>query len=213
MSLSLDITMRAGSLTIEAKADLHGPATAFTGPSGAGKTSLLHVIAGLRRPERGTIAFNGETWCNSTSGLFVPAHKRRIGYVFQEGRLFPHFSVRRNLRYARWFRRKQDDIRFHDVVELLGIDHLLSRRTYNLSGGEQQRVAIGRALLASPQLLLMDEPLAALDAERRAEILPYIQRLRDHFALPMIYVSHSMEEVAQIANEVYRINNERLEKV
>lgn len=173
--------------------------TALFGGSGVGKTTLINALAGLGRPDRGRIVIGEEVLFDSERRIDLPPEKRRLGYVFQEGRLFPHYSVRGNLLYGR----KRDAAggpSFNTVVELLGIRHLLARRPAGLSGGEKQRVAIGRALLASPRLLLMDEPLAALDAPRKNEILPFIERLRDELRLPIFYVSHEMEEIIRLAD-------------
>jgi molybdate transport system ATP-binding protein len=204
--LSVAITHRLGGFTLDAAFDSAGGLTALFGRSGAGKTSLVNAIAGLYRPTSGHVAVDGETLTDTASGIFVPAHRRRVGYVFQEGRLFPHLNVRQNLVYGRWFAPKAalktPGGEFDQVVELLGIDHLLARRPANLSGGEKQRVAIGRALLARPRLLVMDEPLASLDEGRRAEIFPYIERLRDEMKMPIVYVSHSIAEVARLATTV-----------
>ena len=178
--------------------------TALFGRSGSGKTTLVDIVAGLIRPDRGRVAVDGQMLVDTERGVFVPKHRRRIGYVFQDSRLFPHLSVRQNLLYGRWFSRADGGAAgdFASVVELLGIGHLLERRPDSLSGGEKQRVAIGRALLAHPRLLLMDEPLASLDEARRAEILPYIERLRDEAGVPILYVSHSVAEVARLATTV-----------
>ena len=198
--LSVSITHRLGAFTLDAEFDSEGGLTALFGRSGAGKTSLVNAIAGLYRPNRGYVAIDGEVLTDTAIGRFVPAHRRRVGYVFQEGRLFPHLNVRRNLAYGRWFAPKTaTGSEFDQVIGLLGIEHLLSRRPANLSGGEKQRVAIGRALLARPRVLIMDEPLASLDEDRRHEILPYIERLRDEMRVPIVYVSHSISEVARLA--------------
>jgi molybdate transport system ATP-binding protein len=202
--LSVAITHRLGAFTLDAAFDSEGGLTALFGRSGAGKTSLVNAIAGLIRPTSGYVAVDGEILTDTATRTFIPAHRRRIGYVFQEGRLFPHLNVRQNLVYGRWFAPKAPSNvlgggEFDQVVELLGIDHLLARRPANLSGGEKQRVAIGRALLARPRLLVMDEPLASLDESRRAEIFPYIERLRDEMLVPVVYVSHSVAEVARLA--------------
>jgi molybdate transport system ATP-binding protein len=197
--LSVAITHRLGEFTLDAAFDSAGGLTALFGRSGAGKTSLVNAIAGLFRPDRGRIEVDGDVLTDTETGRFVPAHRRRVGYVFQEGRLFPHLNVRQNLLYGRWFAPRQGGDDFDQVIDLLGIAHLLSRRPAHLSGGEKQRVAIGRALLARPRLLVMDEPLAALDEGRRAEILPYIERLRDEMRVPIVYVSHSIAEVARLA--------------
>lgn len=203
MSVAVDIGQRQGGFSLEAAFESSGRLTALFGPSGSGKTSLINAIAGLIRPQRGRIAVDGKVLVDTDKGIFVPRHKRRIGMVFQDARLFPHMSVAANLRYGRWFTPTAE--RYGDldaVVELLGIGHLLDRQPGKLSGGEKQRVAIGRALLASPRLLLMDEPLASLDEARKAEILPYIERLRDETKIPIVYVSHSVAEVARLASDV-----------
>ena len=203
MSVLVDISHRLGEFGIDARFESAGRLTALFGPSGSGKTTLINLIAGLIRPDKGRIAVEGRVLVDTEAGLFVPRHKRRIGMVFQDARLFPHLSVASNLRYGRWFTpaaERYADI--NSVVELLGIGHLLDRRPAKLSGGEKQRVAIGRALLASPKLLLMDEPLASLDEARKAEILPYIERLRDETKIPIVYVSHSVAEVARLASDV-----------
>ncbi len=203
MTVAVDVKNRLGDFLLEARFESAGRLTALFGPSGSGKTSLINLIGGLLRPDHGRIAAEGRVFVDTQAGVFVPKHKRRIGYVFQEPRLFPHLNVRSNLAYGRWFtpasERNEDMGR---VVELLGIGHLLDRRPSHLSGGEKQRVAIGRALLASPKLLLMDEPLAALDDARKAEIMPYIERLRDETKTPIVYVSHSIAEVARLASDV-----------
>ncbi|TIS55137.1 molybdenum ABC transporter ATP-binding protein [Mesorhizobium sp.] len=203
MTVFVDIGHRLGDFGIDARFESAGRLTALFGPSGSGKTTLINLIAGLIRPDRGRIAVDGRVLVDTDAGLFVPKHKRRIGMVFQDARLFPHMSVAANLRYGRWFTPAAE--RYADinaVVDLLGIGALLERRPAKLSGGEKQRVAIGRALLASPKLLLMDEPLASLDEARKAEILPYIERLRDETKIPIVYVSHSIAEVARLASDV-----------
>jgi molybdate transport system ATP-binding protein len=198
--LSVAITHRLGDFTLDAAFESDGGLTALFGRSGAGKTSLVNAIAGLIRPDRGHVEIDGEVLTDTATGRFVPPHRRRVGYVFQEGRLFPHLNARQNLLYGSWFASKGvGGGDFDQVIGLLGIDHLLARRPANLSGGEKQRVAIGRALLAHPRILVMDEPLASLDEGRRAEIFPYIERLRDEMRLPIVYVSHSIAEVARLA--------------
>ncbi|MFD1194458.1 molybdenum ABC transporter ATP-binding protein [Seohaeicola saemankumensis] len=177
--------------------------TVLFGPSGSGKTTVINAVAGLLRPDLGRIVSDDLVLVDTQARRNLPPHKRRIGYIFQEGRLFPHLTVRQNLLYGRWFAPR--DARGESlgrVVELLGLDHLLERRPGALSGGEKQRVAIGRALLAAPKLILADEPLAALDETRKAEILPYFERLRDEVAVPILYVSHASAEVARLATTV-----------
>lgn len=177
--------------------------TALFGRSGAGKSTVLAAVAGLLRPTRGRIVIDGTVLIDSASGLFVPPRRRRIGLVFQDAQLFPHFSVATNLRYGHWFAPAGPErVSFDQVVSVLGIDRLLDRRPASLSGGERQRVAIGRALLSRPRLLLMDEPLASLDMPRKVEILALVERLRDEFAVPILYVSHALEEVARLAGDV-----------
>jgi molybdate transport system ATP-binding protein len=203
MSVEIDVARQLGTFALDARFTTGGRLTALFGRSGSGKTSLVNIIGGLLRPDRGKVAIDGRVLVDTAAGVFVPMHRRRIGYVFQEPRLFPHFTVRQNLRYGRWFApagERQEG--FDHVVELLGIGKLLARRPGLLSGGEKQRVAIGRALLASPRLLLMDEPLASLDEARKGEILPYIERLRDEGGVPIIYVSHSVSEVARLASTI-----------
>jgi molybdate transport system ATP-binding protein len=185
--------------------------TALFGRSGCGKTTTVHMIAGLLRPERGHIRIDDTVLFDAARGIDIAAEQRGVGYVFQDSRLFPHLSVRDNLRYGeRRARRRSHHLKFDDVVELLGLASLLARRPAGLSGGERQRVAIGRALLAQPRLLLLDEPLAALDGARRGELLPYLEGLRDHFRLPMVYVSHQFEEVLRLAGHVVVMENGRV---
>src|ERR1700687_5755579 len=187
--LKVAVEHHFGSFVLDAAFDSAGGLTALFGRSGAGKTSLINAIAGLLRPERGHIILDGEVLTDTERRTFVPARRRRIGYVFQEGRLFPHLSVRQNLLYGLWFAPKGGRTgEVEQIVELLGIGALLDRRPALLSGGEKQRVAIGRALLARPRLLLMDEPLASLDEDRKTEILPYIERLRDEAGGTIVYV-------------------------
>jgi molybdate transport system ATP-binding protein len=199
--LSVRVEKALGGFTLDAAFDSPAGVTALFGRSGAGKTTVTNIIAGLMRPDRGRVALDDVVLLDTERRIDVPARRRRVGYVLQEGRLFPHLSVRGNLEYG--MRRTPQDKRwasFDRIVGLLGIEMLLDRRPALLSGGEKQRVAIGRALLASPHLLLMDEPLAALDARRKGEILPYLERLRDEMALPIVYVSHSLAEVSRLAD-------------
>lgn len=211
--LEVALYHRLGDFTIDIAFRTDSGATALFGPSGSGKTTVLHAIAGLLRPERGRIVFDGRVMLDTASSVFVQPYRREVGYVFQDARLFPHLTVRQNLLFGRFFahrqRRRNGGMTLENVVSLLGIDHILSRRPVNLSGGERQRVAIGRALLAEPCMLLMDEPLAALDAARKAEILPVLERLRDVSRVPILYVSHDVSEVSRIANNVIVMENGR----
>lgn len=203
MTLLVDICHRLDAFELEAAFETSGRLVALFGPSGSGKTTLVNLIGGLIRPDAGRIAVDGGTLVDTAAGIFIPPHRRRIGYVFQDARLFPHMTVSQNLRYGRWFAPAGERYaEFSHVVELLGIGELLDRRPSLLSGGEKQRVAIGRALLASPRLVLMDEPLASLDEARKAEIMPYIERLRDETKIPIVYVSHSVAEVARLATDI-----------
>jgi molybdate transport system ATP-binding protein len=213
--MSLEVSLRhsfaAVALDVAFRVERPG-VTALFGPSGAGKTTIVNAIAGLFRPREGRIAINGRVVLDTKAGVFVPPQQRRTGTVFQDARLFPHMSVEDNLRFG--WRRAADrasEGEIAHVTELLGLAHLLARAPGNLSGGEKSRVALGRALLSSPEILLLDEPLAALDAARRAEILPYLERLRDETKLPMIYVSHAVDEVARIADGIVAIRAGRVE--
>lgn len=214
MTLSVEIRHRQGDFALDLAFASEGGVTALFGPSGSGKTSVLRIVGGLVRPERGRIVFDGAVLIDTAGGIDVAAHRRRFGYVFQEPRLFPHLSVRQNLDYGRWLcrraERRGDAAR---ILDMLGIGHLLDRRPGNLSGGEKQRVSIGRALMSSPRMLLMDEPLSALDEARKAEILPYLERLRDELDLPILYVSHSVAEVARLADRVVVMGNGRVDGI
>jgi molybdate transport system ATP-binding protein len=204
MALLVSVTKRLPrGFTLAAEFESAGRVTAVFGRSGAGKTTLVNLVAGLLTPDQGRIAIDDTVLFDKAAGIDLPANRRRIGYVFQEGRLFPHMSVRSNLLYGRHLTpvdRQWGSL--EQVVDLLGIGDLLTRRPAALSGGEKQRVAIGRALLASPRLLLMDEPLASLDQQRKEEIVPYIERLRDGMHLPIVYVSHAIDEIARIADTI-----------
>lgn len=244
--LDLDVALRRGEFALDIRERLElSRITALFGPSGSGKTTLLRIISGLEPGAVGRVRFGGEDW--QSPHARIPTHRRRIGYVFQDGRLFPHLDVERNLRFgardgngatpraeaagiadangsetpargggarrgvfAGDTERPGGGIRFDDVVGALDLEPLLPRRTASLSGGEQQRVAIGRALLAGPRLLLMDEPMSSLDARRKSEILPYIEKLPDAFRLPVLYVTHSIDEVARLASEVVLLSQGRV---
>lgn len=211
MTLALQVRHRFGGFALDVDVAAPPGVTVLFGPSGSGKTTLVNAVAGLLRPDSGRIAVGDWTLLDTGAGHCLPPHRRRIGYVFQEGRLFPHLSVRQNLAYGRWFAPRDSRPESLDrVVELLGIGHLLRRRPGTLSGGEKSRVAIGRALLAAPRLILADEPLAALDEARKAEILPYFERLRDEVSVPILYVSHASAEVARLATTVIALREGRV---
>jgi molybdate transport system ATP-binding protein len=209
--LTVAVEKKLGALQLDIRFQAAGGATALFGPSGAGKTSVVNMIAGLLVPDRGTIRLDDTVLFDAEKRIDVPPYRRRIGYVFQEGRLFPHLSVRQNLDYGRRMSgqpRAVDD--FERITALLDIGHLLDRRPGKLSGGERQRVAVGRALLMRPRLLLLDEPLASLDAGHKREILPYLVRLRDDAGIPIVYVSHLPAEVRRIATTVVRLEAGRV---
>jgi molybdate transport system ATP-binding protein len=212
--LTLDVEKRLGDFFMRAQFESAAGVTALFGRSGAGKTTLVNMVAGLIAPDRGRITVNGAALFDSAAAINVPVHRRRIGYVFQEGRLFPHLSVAANLLYGRRMHGLPPDRPETDrIVALLDIGHLLARRPGKLSGGERQRVAVGRALLMRPRLLLLDEPLASLDETRKREILPYLERLWDDARVPMVYVSHNAGEVARIATAVVRLDAGRVTAV
>jgi len=209
--LRLDIAKQLGDFALEAAFASEGRVTGLFGASGAGKTSLVNIIAGLLRPDRGVIALDDEILDDVEKGVHVPPHRRRIGYVFQDARLFPHMNVEQNLDYGRRMNGLASDAAQKTrVTELLDIGHLLDRRPGKLSGGERQRVALGRALLSKPRLLLLDEPLGSLDEGRKVEILPYLIRLRDEANVPMVYVSHDAAEMRQLATQIVMLRNGRI---
>lgn len=192
LMLEIEIRARLGDFELDATFVAPNGVTALFGRSGSGKTSVVNAVAGLLRPDTGQILVDGAPLFDAAAGIDVPTRRRRIGYVFQDARLFPHMTVKQNLRYGG----AHDEVR---VIEMLGLGPLLLRRPARLSGGEKQRVALGRALMSNPRLLLMDEPLAGLDEARKAEILPYLEVLRDEARVPILYVSHAMPEVARLA--------------
>ncbi len=212
--LEFSARWRAGRFSLDAAFQTGPGITALFGHSGAGKTSVLALIAGLAKPDSGRIAVGGRVLFDGASGIDLPTHRRSVGYVFQEGRLLPHLTVRQNLLYGRFFSRGnagQDGAAgLEPVAKLLGLAELLGRYPAKLSGGEKQRVAIGRALLAEPLVLLLDEPLASLDAPRKAEILYYIERLRDDVRVPIVYVSHSLDEVVRLADSLVLLSGGRV---
>ncbi|QIW16093.1 molybdenum ABC transporter ATP-binding protein [Pasteurellaceae bacterium RH1A] len=206
--LKLNLQKQLGNLTLSA--DLSIPnigVTAIFGLSGAGKSSLINLVSGLSQPDQGRIELNGRVLFDSQTGINLPPEKRNIGYVFQDARLFPHYTVKGNLGYGM---AKSAGAKFDQVVELLGIGHLLKRYPVTLSGGEKQRVAIGRALLREPELLLMDEPLSALDIPRKRELLDYLERLTQSLQIPILYVSHSLEELQSLAQQVILMEQGRV---
>jgi molybdate transport system ATP-binding protein len=211
MTLQLSVRHRFGGFVLDVDVTAPPGVTVLFGPSGSGKTTLVNAVAGLLRPEAGRIAVGDWVLLDTATKHLLAPHRRRIGYVFQEGRLFPHLTVRQNLLYGRWFAPREARPESPErVVDMLGIGHLLGRRPGALSGGERSRVALGRALLACPKLILADEPLAALDEARKAEILPYFERLRDEVSVPILYVSHSSAEVARLATSVIALREGRV---
>lgn len=211
MTLSVALRHSFPGFDLDVAFDAPPGLTVLFGPSGSGKTTLINAVAGLLRPDKGRIVADDWVLLDTDTRRILPPHRRRLGYIFQEGRLFPHLTVRQNLSYGRWFAprsaRTENPAR---VIEMLGIGHLLDRRPGALSGGEKSRVAIGRALLAAPKLILADEPLAALDEARKAEILPYFERLRDEAGVPILYVSHASAEVARLATTVVALRQGRV---
>jgi len=206
------LRMKHPGFTLDVSLELPGRGvSALFGPSGSGKTSCLRCIAGLERNAAGLVEINGERWQDSASGRFVAPHHRPIGYVFQDANLFAHLSVKQNLEFGmKRVARAERRVAWHQAIELLGIGHLLDRNPQRLSGGERQRAAIARALLTSPKLLLLDEPLAALDIKRKQEILPYLERLHDELEIPVIYVSHAPDEVARLADYLVLLDEGRV---
>ena len=207
--IDVDITVRRGAFTLQAAFRSDAPIVALFGRSGSGKTTLVEAIAGLARPDSGRIVVGGRTLFDAATGVDLPPEARRVGYVFQDGLLFPHMSVRANLAYGERVAADGVAIAHERIVALLGLEALLDRGPETLSGGEKQRVAIGRALLARPRLLLMDEPLAALDGARKSEILRYVELLRDEVRLPIVYVSHAIEEVTRLADHLVLVSDGR----
>ena len=207
----IDVRLQLTYSGFALEVDLHLPGrgvTALYGHSGSGKTTCLRCIAGLERAEDGFIQINDEVWQDSRNGVFVPPHKRAVGYVFQEASLFAHLSVRANLEFGlKRIPRQQRRVDMAQATQLLAIGHLLDRNPQHLSGGERQRIGIARALLTSPKLLLMDEPLAALDSQRKGEILPYLERLHDELDIPVLYVSHAQDEVARLADHIVLLSD------
>jgi molybdate transport system ATP-binding protein len=211
--LDVSVTTTLGEFNLDASFKSESMVTALSGPSGSGKSSIVAAIAGLHKPARGKIVVAGQTLFDSEMRIDIPAHKRGMRIVFQESRLFPHFSVAQNLMFGRWLAGKKRDQQFDEVVALLGIEPLLARRPRKLSGGERQRVAIGRALLAEPKALLLDEPLASLDAGRKNEIIPYLTRLVANVKIPVLYVSHARDEIERLAQTIVKIDGGRVTEI
>ncbi len=211
LDVSLQKQWRGFALDVAFRAE--GGATVLFGPSGSGKTLIVKAVAGLGRPDRGKIALGERILLDTANGITVPPEARRIGVVFQEPRLFPHMSVERNLLYGWRLLEKSKRPAVDEIISLLGLEHLLKRKPSRLSGGEKQRVAIGRALLASPELLIMDEPLANLDEARKNEILPYLSRLKSDARMPILYVTHSQAEADILADRIVRIANGTIEHI
>jgi len=205
--ITLDFTLQQGSFVLELHEQLNGGITALFGPSGSGKTTALDAIAGLRRPRVGRIAVGDHVLFDRSHGVDLPPHGRHVGYVPQDTALFPHMNVRRNVLYGR---RAGQKLSLDVVVRMLEVGQLLDRRVPDLSGGERQRVALARALMSAPDLLLLDEPLAAVDVERRRRILPYLLRVRDVLGVPVIYVSHDRAEIDQLADRVVVLDEGRV---
>ncbi len=210
MSLHIQISHRLPQITLDLSFDAPDGITVLFGPSGAGKSTIANAVAGLLTPDQGRITLRDRVLFDTAAGINIPPHRRRIGYVFQEARLFPHLTLRQNLRYGQWFNPAARSAPFERIVDLLGLGALLHRRPATLSGGEKSRAALGRALLADPQLLIMDEPLAALDQARKDEILPYLERLRDEIRQPILYITHDRTEVQRLASHLVRIEAGRL---
>jgi molybdate transport system ATP-binding protein len=210
-ALSVWAFQKRNGFTLDVTFESDSRLTALFGPSGSGKSSVLNMIAGVLRPDKGRIDVTGHVLTDTEHRIFVPPHLRRVGVVFQDAQLFPHLTVEQNIKFGQWFRRGEATGLPQDViVEVLGIGHLLKRRPATLSGGEKHRVAIARALQSSPRILLMDEPLSGLDDERRKEIMSLIERVRDEFAVPIVYVTHNVEEVRRLASRVIRITDGRV---
>jgi molybdate transport system ATP-binding protein len=211
--LKFDLTARRGEFELLARAEFGTGVTGILGPSGCGKSTLLALIAGLLHPERGYIRLGSEALVDTEQALFVPASRRRMGLVFQDGLLFPHLSVRSNLRYGyRGLVAGERRIGFETVTDLLEITPLLERRPAQLSGGERQRVALGRALLYSPRLLLLDEPLASLDQRLKEQILPFLKRIKEEIGIPMIYVTHAQDEADYLADRIIPMTPGKLDQ-
>jgi molybdate transport system ATP-binding protein len=210
-ALSVWAFHKRNGFTLDVRFESDSPLTALFGPSGSGKTSVLNIIAGVHRPDKGRIVVGGNILTETENRIFVPSYLRRVGFVFQDAQLFPHLTVEQNIKFGQWFRRGEKNALPQDlIVDVLGIGHFLKRRPATLSGGEKHRVALARALLSSPRILLMDEPLSGLDDARRLEIMSLIERVRDEFTVPIVFVTHNVEEVRRLASRVIRITAGRV---
>ncbi|ACT49032.1 molybdenum ABC transporter ATP-binding protein [Methylotenera mobilis] len=205
--IEINATLKRPDFTLDVALQLDQRVTAIFGPSGSGKSTLLSIIAGISKPDQGRVMINGEAVFDDEKKINKPIHQRRIGLVFQDARLFPHLNVEHNLRYPLKFTpTNEQQFHFNDIINLLEIGALLKRTTHQLSGGEKQRVALGRALLSSPRLLMLDEPMASLDESLKSQILPFLKKVADEINIPMIYISHSKDEIMQITNNMVYIN-------
>jgi molybdate transport system ATP-binding protein len=213
-SITFRARQRRGDFVLDVAFEGGPGLTALFGPSGAGKTAILNIIAGTQRPDAGLVVVCGRILTDTDAGIYLPPHKRRVGLVFQDAQLFPHLTVEQNIKFGRWFTRADNTAPPHDLVtSVLGLGLLLKRRPATMSGGEKQRVALARALLSAPRILLMDEPLSGLDDARRIEIMGLIERVRDEFKIPIIYVTHTRDEVRRLATRVVRLNAGRVEAI
>lgn len=204
--IEVEVKLKRKNFNLDVSLNLSSPVTAIFGPSGAGKSTLLSIIAGITKPDQGRIILQNKCLFDSSHGINLPIHTRGVGLVFQDSRLFPHMTVAQNLNYAHQFgKQRHPIIKSDEVIQLLALNELLSQRPNQLSGGEKQRVALGRVLLSAPQLLMLDEPLASLDGKLKLQILPYLKRITEVIQVPMIYVSHHLDEIHQLTNTVINL--------
>ena len=212
--LDIFIKTKLGKFSLEVNTSITKGITAFYGPSGSGKTSVISIVSGLIRAKEDRIVIQGKVVSDTNKKIFYPAYKRKIGYVFQDARLFPHLNVLNNLKFGSWFlKKKLTNNHINSIIDLLDLQALIKRKTYNLSGGEKQRIAIGRALLMQPQVLLMDEPLSSLDPDLKSDLIPYIVKLNKELSIPIIYVTHSLNEVLQLSQNIAIFKNGQIIKV
>lgn len=212
--IEISVKLKRQDFELDVSLALSQRVTAIFGPSGAGKSTLLSVIAGISKPDQGRVVINGNAVFDSEKKINIPIHQRKIGLVFQDGRLFPHLNVEHNLTYPlKFIPEDAQQFKLKEIINLLEIDTLLNRRTHQLSGGEKQRVALGRALLSSPRLLMLDEPMASLDEALKSQILPYLKKVADEINIPMIYISHAKEEIMQITDNVIYVNAGKIVRI